>query len=465
MFDVLTYQKGGALLRMLQQYLGEDEFRQGVNLYLRTHAHGNTETGDLWDAIEEANPSAPVRRLMDSWIWQPGFPLISARLDGDQLVLSQQRFTFGDPAALGSGAATLFVVPLHIGNGGAINKILVDGDEVRVDLADPSAAVVVNANGYGFVRVAYDHTLRARLVGETLDSLTVVDRYNLIDDAWNSVVAGRLHALDFLSFAEGFADERELAVWQAIGVGLRGIGRLVEGEAYAAFRARVRVMVAPALDRLGWTPPDGEDGLTAKLRGLLVGMLAVLGDDADAQARCRAIFESPGSADPELVAAATNVVAAYGDAVDFDHFVAGFRTAPTPQEQLRFLYALGEFPEAELIELACEFAFSGEVKTQNAPFLLNRCIANREHGRLAWNVVRQRWAEANERFPGNTIVRMVEPVKLLNKPEEVADVQGFFSEHPIPQAAKTLDQILERQRVNAALREREQDLLREALAG
>ena len=111
----------------------------------------------------------------------------------------------------------------------------------------------------------------------------------------------------------------------------------------------------------------------------------------------------------------------------------------------------------------CELAFSGEVKTQNAPFLVNRCIANRAHGATAWKLLRQRWDEANEKFPSNTIVRMVDPVKLLNTHDVAADVQSFFSEHPIPQGAKTLDQILERQRVNAAMREREHDALTQSL--
>ncbi len=100
MFDVLTYQKGGALLRMLEQYLGPDEFRTGVSHYLRTHAYANTETNDLWDAIE-ATSGEPVRRLMDSWIWQPGFPLVSAALidvDGGhtRCELRQERFSYGD---------------------------------------------------------------------------------------------------------------------------------------------------------------------------------------------------------------------------------------------------------------------------------------------------------------------------------------------------------------------------------
>ena len=106
---------------------------------------------------------------------------------------------------------------------------------------------------------------------------------------------------------------------------------------------------------------------------------------------------------------------------------------------------------------------SGEVKTQNSPFLLRQCIANRRHGSAAWRFVRQHWDEANERFPSNTVVRMIDSVKLLNDPATAADVQGFFAEHPIEQAAKTLDQVLERQRVNTALRAREQDRFAAAL--
>ncbi len=459
MFDVLTYQKGGALLRMLEQYLGEEQFRLGVNEYLRSHAYGNTETGDLWDAIERANPAVPVRRLMDSWIWQPGYPLVSARLDGADLVLAQQRFAYGD-----TEDATLFAVPVHVSIDGVEQKVLFETDDTRVPLPSPDAVVVVNAGGHGFMRVAYDDALRARLVGDALTSLTVVDRYNLVDDAWNAVVAGRLGAPELLAFLEGFAGEREMAVWQAIGVALRGLGRLLDGDAYAAFQHRVRALTTPILAELGWAPAPGEDDLRAKLRGQMVSLVAVLGNDEGAQARCRQIVAAPDGTHPEVVAAATNVVAAVGDAADFDRFVDGFRNAATPQEQLRSLYALAEFPSPELIERTLELAMSGEVKTQNAPFLIGRCIANRHQGAVAWRFLRQRWAEANERFPSNTIVRMIDPVKLLTQDDVVNDVQGFFAEHPIPQGAKTLDQVLERQRVNAALRTREAARLADALS-
>ena len=109
------------------------------------------------------------------------------------------------------------------------------------------------------------------------------------------------------------------------------------------------------------------------------------------------------------------------------------------------------------MQRTCEFAMSPEVKTQNGPFLLNVCIANRRHGAQAWAFVRDHWEEANARFPSNTIVRMVSSVRLLTDPAVAADVQAFFAEHPIEQATKTLDQVLERQRINVALRAREGD--------
>jgi puromycin-sensitive aminopeptidase len=101
----------------------------------------------------------------------------------------------------------------------------------------------------------------------------------------------------------------------------------------------------------------------------------------------------------------------------------------------------------------------------NAPFLLQRCIANRHHGAAAWAFVRRAWPTIVERMPANLVVRVADPAKLLNTPEVVADVQSFFAEHPIPQSAKTLDQVLERQRVNAALRARDEGPLSAALDG
>ncbi len=471
MFDVLTYQKGGALLRMLEQYLGVERFRAGVRHYLAAHSYGNTETSDLWDSIEAAVSSdggEPVRRLMDSWIWQPGYPLVSANLvttsDGSAVRLTQQRFLFDSAADVPHQS---WLIPVHLRFGDDEMRVLLDDEPVVVPLARAEEAVIINSGGHGFYRVAYSPELLARIDRSVLATSSIVERYNLVDDAWSAVVAGRLSAVDFLDFLDSFVDERDLAVWQVVANGLRSIGRLVDDDAYASLQRRILALASPALTELGWEPTAGEDELRGKLRGLLVALVAVNGGDADAVQRCRTLLadaqRDPSSVHPELAAAATTVVANHGDTATYDDMQQRFLTADNPQEQLRYLYALAEFDSPDLMRRTCEFAMSGHVKTQNAPFLLARCIAHRKHGRLAWDFVRRHWAVADEKFPSNTIVRMIDPVKSLNTPDAEADVRAFFAEHPVPQAAKTLEQVLERQHVNVALREREQTALEERL--
>ena len=447
MFDVLTYQKGGALLRMLEQHLGADRFREGVSHYLTRHAYGSTETADLWDAIEETS-GEPVRRIMDSWIWQPGYPLVEASLDGDEVVLSQRRFSFG-----AASDATVWSVPVAVRTTNGVSRLLLEGEVVRIPAG--TGAVVVNAGGHGFLRVSYDRALLDRL--EDIRALETLERYNLVDDAWNAVLADRLDVVDLLALLDRFAGEDDLHVWRAIAGVVVQLRRMTPDAASGALAERVAGLARPALDRLG-DPVAGEPDVVGSLRGLLLRLLALSGDDAASIDRCRAIFESsttdPSGVDPELLAAATTVIAARGGRAEFDALLDGFRNGPTPQDQLRCLYALAEFDDADLILETCELAMSPAVKTQNAPFLLRACIANRLHGQSAWRLVTSRWTEANDRFPTNTIVRMVESVKTLTAPGLVDEAASFFAEHPIPQGAATLSQILERQRVNASARQR-----------
>ena len=375
MFDVLTYQKGGSLLRMLEQYLGAEGFRQGISLYLKTHAYGNTETGDLWDAIEKANPAVPVRTLMDSWIWQPGYPLISARLDGNELVLNQQRFAYTD-----TDDPTVFVVPIHLSIDGVESKLLLDSAQARVPLPSPDATVVVNAGGHGFMRVAYDDTLRARLDGDTLTSLTVIDRYNLVDDAWNAVISrpaggGRLPRLR--RGVPGRSRPRRVAGDRGRNPRAQSPRRRagIRGAAEAHRRSRASRRRRP---RVG------------ACRGRVGSHLEAPWLDGRRSSPCRATTPMPRRAVGRCWVTSRPTRSwpqrlpwpwrRSAPMLDFEEFVQRFRTAATPQLKYGSCIALAEFPDEDQIQRTIDLALSGEVKTQDAPFLLNRCIANRHNG-------------------------------------------------------------------------------------
>jgi puromycin-sensitive aminopeptidase len=208
---------------------------------------------------------------------------------------------------------------------------------------------------------------------------------------------------------------------------------------------------------VGLQPADGDPDRTRELRGVLLVVAAVYGRDPEAIAEARRVREAAiadaSSVDPELAGAATVVVAETGDADDFETGLARYRAASTPQEETRELYALARFHDPELIARLCELCLS-EVRSQNAPYVLRGGLTNRTEGAVVWGFVRRNWADINDRFPSNSIVRMLEGITALADETVAADVQAFFAEHEVPQGAKQVEQHLERERAAVALRAR-----------
>lgn len=465
MFDVLTYEKGGAVLRMLEQYLGEDCFRDGIRRYLSTHAYGNTVTTDLWDAIE-AESGEPVRRIMDSWIYQGGHPIVAVDLVGDSAVrLRQGRFRLSEGAApegdASSGLGDTWSVPvvLRASVGGELReeRILFDDKECDVDLGGPIDWVLLNAGGHGFYRVHYTVTLRERLVRAGLATFDVLERYGLLDDAVAAVVSGWMTVPELLELARAYGDETDVSVWRRLRDAFNELDRVVSDDGREQFHGTVRALAAPALRRVGFTPAAGEDDRARELRGVLLFVAAVVGEDAEAVAEARRIraagIADPSAVDPPLFAAATAVVAETGGADEFETALQRYRAASTPQEEVRELYNLGRFHDPDLIDRVCELALT-EVRSQNAPYLLRTALQNRTQGPRAWGFVARNWDRINERLPSNSIVRMVEGITTIADEAVAADVQAFFAEHRVPQGAKQLQQHLERQRATVALKHR-----------
>jgi puromycin-sensitive aminopeptidase len=451
MFDTLTYVKGGAVLRMLEQWLGPERFRDGIRRYLREHAYGNTETHDLWDALE-AETGEPVRRIMDAWIFQPGYPAISVALDGDRVRCTQRRFL---PSK--DDDTTTWPVPLTIrqvaDRDERVERILVEADGAELDGLGPGAVVVANAGSASFVRVWYDDELRGRVAARALEVLSPEERYAFVDDAWAAVVAGRAPAASFLDLVGGFGEETDLRVWQAILGGFGWLDRFVEGEPRERLRATVRELVRPAVERLGWEPAADEPDLTRALRGQLVQSLAILGGDPEATAHVREL-ELEGEGDPQLLQAAVEAVAAEGTAEDLDRFWERYRHAGTPQEEERYLFASSRFPGDAEIERVLSASMTDEVRTQDAPYLLARATTNRAQGPRVWRFIAERWDEMQDRFASSNIIGLVSGVRYLTDRATADDVDAFFRTHDIPQNHLMLLQTLERMRVAAALRER-----------
>jgi puromycin-sensitive aminopeptidase len=468
MFDVLTYEKGASVLRMLEQYLGPDVFRAGVREYLARHRFGNADTGDLWAALGRASQQ-PIPAVMDGWIFAPGYPLVSVSVDGGALVLRQQRFTSLPEPLRWFGAAPADPAPparwqvpvqlrLAAGGGERVERVLLTEAETRRPLPAGFESVVVNEGGHGFYRVRYDEALRERLLGR-LPGLAAIERFNLVNDAWAVSVAGLMPMTGYLDLTARFRDERDKNVWSVLIGSFYTLNRLITPADRPALEALVRDRAAPALAALGWTPRPGEDELARQLRGDLVRALGTLGNDREVQARAAELYagHERGSApvDPNVLPALIAVLAHAGDEGRYHEFFERFRTATTPQEEQRYLYALTAFPQPLLVEQTLGRAVNGDIRTQDAPFVVRSMLMLVHARERAWEFVKKQWDTMDRLYPKHGLRRMAEGVIGLATPELEADVHRFFAERKIDLGGKTLEQYLEQLRVAVTLRARE----------
>ncbi len=481
MFDILTYEKGAAVVRMLEQYLGEERFRSGIRRYMNEHQFGNADTPDLWDAIE-AETGEPVAQIMQSWIYQGGYPQlhVGSGPEGTTITQRPMQLDGADPVA-----DQQWLVPVEYrwidtdpfsetvadadAEASQSERILLSGEPTRVDSGNGPKSILVNANSSGFYRVSYSDELQDSLTDVATEHLTAVERYSLIDDAWAAVLAGQTSAVSFLTLLEAMTGESNRSVWQRIIAGFTSLRRLVDGEARERLEEIAHDALAPNLAGLGLESRSDDSDQERQLRADLLRALGTLANDADIQDVAKQLsaegLRNPELVDTSLLAAATDVVAAHGDEADFDDFLAASKAATTPQAELRYLGALMDFPSVELQARAWTLITDGTVRPQNGPLLLRRGLINEQCGRQTWAFIADNWDDLNDLFASSLVVRMVEGISVHDLPADQRAVSDFFSTHQVPSGEQTLRQILERQRVNVSLRSRQADLLSRFLTG
>jgi puromycin-sensitive aminopeptidase len=466
MFDVLTYEKGASVVRMLQQFLGDDRFQAGIRHYLETHQYGNTETTDLWDAIEAAS-GEPVRQMMDSWIYRPGHPVVTVARhdDGRTLTLRQDRFSFAaDPAAgvvLPDAEVRSVPVVLRTATADgqtALHRVLIDEAEATVALDEPAAWVVGNHEGNGFYRVELaDDDLRA-LAAVAASELTPLERYGLVEDEWALVLAGRGSVARVLGLVRSLSGDDDRSVWQRI-IGVLGtLHRLAPDEDRPALEGWIRAVIGPALRSLGDTRSPGEPERTTALRASLFDALARIGGDADRRAQAAAHFsalgDDPGAVDADLADAVVRIVADDADEETWQELRRRAAAARTAQDRLRHQGAMADTDDPALVLRFCELTLTDEVRSQDALFLLRRALANRHAAADVWAFIVRRWDEIGARFPSSMVPRLLEGIRSIADPELAAEVAAFLDAHEVPQGATVIRQHRERMWVNVALARR-----------
>jgi puromycin-sensitive aminopeptidase len=446
MFDVLTYVKGCAVLRMLQQYLGETTFRDGIRQYLARHAYGNAVTNDLWSALEAAS-GQPVGTIMDTWILQGGHPLVT--VDGD--TVSQEPFAYlpdtGDSAIGSRWKVPLFLRPL--GGGDGTWQLL----EERTATTGVAGVALGNARGYGFYRTAYGSEHLGQIAGR-LDELDELERAVLLSDTWSSILVGRSAWADMFRLGQGLAGFDEPSAWEAVATAVRLAERIVDDEGRDELAGVVQALLAPVHARLGWEPAPGETSQAALLRPLSIQLLGTTGRDADVVAEATKRFDDL-RVNGDLADAIVGITMSCGRPGDVATCDERRQRATSPQEERRYLLAPADSPDVAVVLAHLDRALDGDVRTQDAPILVATLMRNRKAGPQVWRAVTQRWDELVERFAERAHVLMVTAVATFaSDPALAAEVRRFHEAHTEAAYERRVAQVLDLMDVNVAVAQR-----------
>ncbi|XP_076169420.1 puromycin-sensitive aminopeptidase [Ptiloglossa arizonensis] len=475
-FDEISYNKGGCVIRMLHAYIGNDDFRKGMNLYLKRHSYGNAETGDLWDALEEAS-SKNVRRVMSTWTEQQGFPVVKVRYrqEGNDrvLTLSQERFLADGSTDTGNSS---WMIPISVSTSKNPEEcVLTDlldekTKDFRIKDVPGDSWVKINPGTIGFYRTYYSLDALSLLLPAVKDrALPPLDRLGLLDDLFAMVQAGHSSTVELLQFMQAFQKEDNFTVWSSIDNAIRKIGFLLSHLDFQdSFKEFGRNLMRDITKKLGWEPRSDESHCDTLLRSLVLGRMAAL-NDTDTIEEAKKRFELHVSGESLLAADLRSpvyrAVLSRGISDTYKTMLKLYREADLHEEKDRILRAFGAITDETLLVEVLEFAMSDEVRAQDAVYAIMSVSMTYKGRVMAWNFFKRNWRKLRYRYGGGFLMsRLVKTItENFVTEEEAEDVEKFFEENPTPGTERTVQQSIESIRLNVAWLARDTDSIKEYL--
>ncbi len=384
-FDDITYRKGQSFLRMLESFLGENVFRDGIRRYIAAHKYSNSTTADLWNALSDAS-GKPVGEIAAAWTEQPGFPVVTMKRDSGKISLSQECFTINSPNA----PALEWKIPLtyFVVGEKKIESRLMTGKIDNLPNVAADRVIKLNANGAGNYRVQYDESSWKALLG-VLPKLNLEDRVNLLSDSWALVQANRADVSLYLDLIGKLPRGHELAERDQIVNAFDYINRLLpDNPTREKFQEYARSILRPTFDELGWEPKKNESPRDSLLRASLIAALGDL-NDQEIIAACKKRFEKfvvdPASLAPDLRASVCFVIGQNADDATWNKLHdLGLKTTSIEEKQ-NYYDALAGARDPKLAAKALQISLTDELPTSRALHNVGKVARYSGHPDLAWD--------------------------------------------------------------------------------
>jgi puromycin-sensitive aminopeptidase len=474
-FDAISYTKGAAVLRMIEGYLGEDAFREGVRIYLNRHAEANASADDFWHALDESS-GQDVTHVANAWIKEPGHPLLDIRAreadGGLELELSQTRY-FSDTDAAPTDQRWPVPLVIKYGTAEGVREHRSVLSSARATVQLPGAHwFFPNGGGRGFYRFRFASAFEGDRLDAGIAHLASEERLALVDNLWAIARHGKATLAMFLARLETMRGEEDRAVLAAIGDSLSWLGNYAVRDATERPFARlVDDLYRPILEAAGWTARDGDDTDVREKRTRAIAMLGFHARARDvrdeAKRRVRDHLEGRERLHPDVAGTVVAVAATVGDNALWDRYVARMQQAQASdaQEEARFRQGLIFFEDPELADRTAEAIFSPLIRGQDRGLMLIPMMQSRRTRIAAWKAVKKHW---DSDIAGTDLAPLlkqgyVTAVSQLTQRGLAEDAAAFLEAKRTPDIQETVAQSLERLRINTAAAERLADELEDAL--
>ena len=451
-FDAISYDKGGCVLRMLENYVGEPNFQKGLKKYLSDFKYQNAKGQDLWDAIGKAS-KMPVSSMVNTWLKQPGFPLVEINQDGNTLKLKQKRYVLEPDKKFNKG---LWSIPLSLGLESEISKKLFTKKSMSVKLPKNTLGFVANYGRKGFYRVKYDEGILLdlkMLVDEK--RIPAIDRWAIQNDLFSLCISGDEQVRNYLDFSDAYFEEDSYLASVNVAHNLASLYFRAFDESFAEeIRGYAVNYFRKILFNLGWKPQKSDKHTDALLRGFAISVLGKMNDDEvidEAIRRYKKFLKSPSSISPDLVEPICSIAAWNGNTKTHAELTKLYKNAKTMEEKLRFLGALCSFKDKKLLLKSLDFSQTSQVRSQNMTLPIMKVATNPYGDKVLWSWLKKNWKNINKKVGhGNPLFnRIVASIASVADDSMEKEIKIFFKKNPTPGTERTQSQTLERIRINS----------------
>lgn len=459
-FDEVSYSKGASVIRMLAEYLGYKNFRDGLRHYLKTHAYKNASTTDLWSALEKVS-GEPVGKIMQNWTGKPGYPLLDVSLSKSKISVTQKRF-FASVFSQKTKDETIWRVPLDfVTNAKTKEKYLLD----KSSKAFPglNGWVKINKDETSFIRVKYSPEMLDALkkpISELDKNLSEQDRFGIVRDAFVLSEAGLMSSDLALNIATAYKNDTSYIVWADLAGELGKIKNLLFGtDAYEKFQEFSLSLFSEIGVKVGWEKKKDENHSVTLLRSIILGVLGNNGDKntiKKAQELLELDKTGKKKISSDLRGMVYSLVSRNGGIKEYEYFLKRYKEETFQEEKDRLLRALCAFKNPEILQKVLDFSFTSEVKAQDS-FKVITFIAGNPYGKeIAWKKVKVEWDNIAVKFGGGHLfTRFVKPFGNLTSIEEAKEVEEFFKLKNSKGIERTVQQVLEQIKSNAEWKKRD----------